>query len=221
MRKEREKAEKNHYYEGQTELDFSHMDFELAELDGNKYPNSITSINLGDNYLSQLKVANFPNLQRLIISHNKKLIAGETLIIKNCPKLNSTYDYKSGDENRQAPTEGRVYDEAKDNPFKKEAQSKELEEEQNFLQITQLIKQIESALTNNNLNQASELLTELKELAEQPNSLIQADQLNATIAGLASRLATATNQTAQSQSIPTKLIIGSLSVSLVIIGVMF
>jgi predicted RecB family endonuclease len=66
-----------------------------------------------------------------------------------------------------------------------------------------------------------ELLTELKELAQQPNSLIQADQLQATIAGLASRLAELTSQTTQSEPIPTKLIVGSLTVGLVIIGVMF
>jgi hypothetical protein len=158
-----------------------------------------------------------PNLERLIISHNKV----SNLIIENCPKLDLLYDYKSGDENRQAPTDGQVYDDDKDNPLKKEEEQKNKESEQHLTQITQLIQQIEIALTNNNLNQASQLITELKELAQQSNSLIQADQLNATIAGLASRLAELTSQTTQSQSIPTKLIVGSLTVGLVIIGVMF
>jgi hypothetical protein len=207
-------------------LDLSHHKFiGVMHLDGKDYPDSITSINLGDNHLTSLKVSNFPNLDHLIISHNTRLNE-ETIVIENCPKLNmdndlSFYHHKSDDESRGAPVDGQVYDDDKDNPIKKEAQSKELEEEQHLIQVTQLIKQIEVALANNKLTQASELLTELKELAKQPNNLIQADQLNATIAGLASRLATATNQTTQSQSIPTKLIVGSLTVGLVIIGVMF
>jgi hypothetical protein len=134
------------------------------------------------------------------------------------------YDYKSNDNERAVPIDGQVYDDEQDNPLKKEEERRRREEEKEneiSAQIIRLIAQAEEALAKGDLTTTQELLTELKELAKQPNNLIQADQLNATIAGLASRLATATNQTTQSQSIPTKLIVGSLTVGLVIIGVMF
>jgi molecular chaperone DnaK (HSP70) len=67
-------------------------------------------------------------------------------------------------------------------------EQKNKESEQNFAQITELIQQIEAALTQNDLTQATQLITKLKELAEQPNNLINSDQLNATIAGLEQKL---------------------------------
>jgi Leucine-rich repeat (LRR) protein len=216
--------EGKHVHQGQTHLDLSGCDFiSSITIDGDKnYPQSLQSINLGDNCLNEVIIRNLPNLKRLIISHNKV----NNLVIENCPQLSEggIYDYKSNDNERAVPIDGQVYDDEQDNPLKKEEERRRREEEKEneiSAQIIRLIAQAEEALAKGDLTTTQELLTELKELAKQPNNLIQADQLNATIAGLASRLATATNQTTQSQSIPTKLIVGSLTVGLVIIGVMF
>lgn len=120
-------------YEGQTEIDLSHHKFIGAmNLDGNKFPKSVTSFNLGDNYLTSLKVVDFPNLQRLIISHNTKLTE-ETITIDNCPKLDKNgilfYDHKSNDETRTPPPDAREYDEERDNHFKKQQQKEQWEKE--------------------------------------------------------------------------------------------
>jgi hypothetical protein len=210
--------EGKHTWVGQVCLDLSGRDYiKSITIDGDKnYPKSLVSINLGDNYLEEVVVKNMPNLSRLIISHNKV----NNLVIENCPQLDLLYDYKSGDENRQAPTDGKVYDDEKDNPIKKEEESESTESEQNFLQITQLIQQIEVALVNNNLTETSELLTELKELAQKPIKGIDKVKLQAKINDLESRLAELTSQINQSQSIPTKLIVGSVTVGLVIIGIL-
>jgi hypothetical protein len=145
-------------------------------------------------------------------------------VIENCPKLDLVYDYKSNDNERAVPIDGQVYDDEQDNPLKKEEEQRRREEEKEneiSAQIIRLIAQAEEALAKGDLTTTQELITELKELAEQLNSLINQDKLQAQINDLEKRLATATNQTAQSQSIPTKLIIGSLAVGLVIIGIMF
>jgi hypothetical protein len=67
-------------------------------------------------------------------------------------------------------------------------------------------------LTDNNLTEASELLTELKELAKQPNNLINSDQLNATIAGLERRMQEQTQSLASNDSNHWPWIIGSIGV---------
>jgi hypothetical protein len=200
------------------DLDLSHMDLTgTLIIDGYQG----RKINVGNNYLSYLAVRNCPNLHTLRYAHNAMRhdvwidnFSNLTTIDKNNYDGGIIWDQASHDQFEQGELKPKI-------TFDKKEESESTESEQHLIQVTQLIKQIEVALANNKLTQASELLTELKELAKQPNNLIQADQLNATIAGLASRLATATNQTTQSQSIPTKLIVGSLTVGLVIIGVMF
>ncbi|MDR1670422.1 MAG: hypothetical protein LBR43_01680 [Spiroplasmataceae bacterium] len=89
-------------------------------LNSKNFPPTITSINLGDNHLTSLKLTDFPNLTRLIISHNTKLIR-ETIMIKNCPQLNinDIFHYKSDDAGRGTPEDGRKYGDERDNPFKR------------------------------------------------------------------------------------------------------
>jgi hypothetical protein len=182
----------------------------------------LRKINVGNNSLSYLVIKNCPQLHTLRYAHNalrhdawyEENNPNLTTIDKNNHDGGIIWDQASHDQFEQGELKPKI-------TFDKKEESESTESEQHLTQITQLIQQIEAALTDNNLTEASELLTELKELAKQPNSLIQADQLNATIAGLASRLAELTSQTTQSQSIPTKLIVGSLTVGLVIIGVMF
>jgi hypothetical protein len=133
-----------HLYYGTTHLDFSHMKFTAMNIDGNNYPETITLINLGDNYLRSLKVANFPNLEELIISHNTDLTK-ETLIIDNCPKLNKDnlpfYHYKSDDASRGTPADGREYDEETDNPLKQKARE-EKEKEGVKQKINQQVREL-------------------------------------------------------------------------------
>ncbi|WNE40493.1 MAG: hypothetical protein GBAus27B_000560 [Mycoplasmataceae bacterium] len=134
---QQERAKENiqqgrHLYYGTTHLDFSHMKFTAMNINGDNYPDTITSINLGDNYLHSLKIANFPNLTRLIVSHNTNLTE-ETTHIDNCPKLDRdgllpSYHYKSDDESRGTPADSRVYDEERDNPLKQKAQEEEKKE---------------------------------------------------------------------------------------------
>ncbi|WNE40861.1 MAG: hypothetical protein mread185_000318 [Mycoplasmataceae bacterium] len=117
--------EGKHTYQGQTHLDLSGCDFiNSITIDGDiDYPKSLDSINLGGNCLSEVIIRNLPNLVRLIVSHNSKLIKGKTLIIENCPKLKLLYDYKSADKTKIVPVDAREYDEKKDNPLRKDKES--------------------------------------------------------------------------------------------------
>lgn len=132
QRKEKEDiANRKGVYEGMTELDFSHKNYTKMNLDGNIYPKSVTSINLGNNKLKWLRVANFPNLQRLITSHNK--LTEENIIIENCPNLdkeNLFYNHKSFDENIEEPTEEKEYtpEEVDDDNIQNSLFTKQIEE---------------------------------------------------------------------------------------------
>src|SRR4051812_16068722 len=60
-------------------------------------------LNVGDNALSGLVIRNCPELVVVIYSHNLGLKKGGSVIIENCPKLDTEFSYKS-DENK-LPTE--------------------------------------------------------------------------------------------------------------------
>jgi Leucine-rich repeat (LRR) protein len=200
------------------DLDLSHMDLTgTMILDG---WTNLRTLNVGNNYLSYLVVKNCPQLTTLRYAHNA---LRHDVWIDNCPNL-TTIDKNNYDG-------GIIWDQASHDQFEqgelkpqidnKKEKSESTESEQNFLKITQLIKQIEQALTQNNLTTAQELLTELKELAKQPNSLIQADQLQAQINDLEKRLQEQTQLVDSHQKNYWPLIIGSITVGLVIIGMMF
>ncbi|WNE40517.1 MAG: hypothetical protein GBAus27B_000584 [Mycoplasmataceae bacterium] len=177
--REREEFEKEgHIYQGQTHLDLSGSNWiKSIEIDGDKnYPQSLKSINLGDNYLEEVIVRNMPNLVRLIISHNKV----SNLVIENCPKLDLLYDYKSGDESRVAPPEAQEYQEEKDNPIKQEQEDKN----KIIAQIILLLEQAETALTNKDYPQLERLITQIKELASQVQDELKMAKLNEQIARL-------------------------------------
>jgi hypothetical protein len=176
----------------------------------------LRKINVGNNSLSYLVIKNCPQLHTLRYAYNA---LRHDAWIDNCPNLTTIdkYGYDGGVawDNKELPPDGKE----KFNQELNTKKSESTESEQNFIKVTKLIKQIESALTQNNLTQASELLTELKELAQKPNSLIQADQLNATIAGLASRLQSQTQLVDSHQKNNWPLIIGSVFIFPITLGI--
>jgi hypothetical protein len=80
-------------------------------------------------------VRNLPNLRRLIISHNSV----KKLTIDNCDQLDIIYDYKSNDNERAVPINGRAYDDERDNPFK-QAEEQRKREEKRENAVKELIK---------------------------------------------------------------------------------
>jgi hypothetical protein len=176
----------------------------------------LRKINVGNNSLSYLVIKNCPQLHTLRYAYNA---LRHDAWIDNCPNLTTIdkYGYDGGVawDNKELPPDGKE----KFNQELNTKKSESTESEQHLIQVTQLIQQIEAALTQNNLTQASELITELKELAEQPNSLIQADQLNATIAGLASRLSAQTQLVDSHQKNNWPLIIGSFFIFPITLGI--
>src|SRR5690606_3379906 len=161
---------------------------------------------------------------RLIISHN----CVKNLVIENCPQLDQSlfYHYKSSDETRAAPSDAREYNEEADNPIKQQEQEAQFQKEQQerkkleeqFIQgLLDLIEKAENFLNQGDQDKAQLHLTQIKQYVARhyPN-----EQVMARIKQLEQRINSVTT-TSESESIPTKLIIGSLVVSCLVIGIIF
>lgn len=223
--KQKEKADfesGKHTFEGQVCLDLSNRDYiKSITIDGDKdYPQSLESINLGGNYLSEVIIRNLPNLIKLIISHNRV----KKFVTDNCPLLSIVYEYKSNDNNRTPPPDAREYNEETDNPLDEKNQPKhpedfvheemERKKEQFIKDLLILITDIESDANKGDWKSVKEKITKIKEYILLYS--LDNQEINERINKLEKRLL---SQTITSSQNPWPLIIGSIITIPITLGI--